>query len=59
MKFPSGLPIGESWIEAPATAPVVFPYDGSTITEAPVGTTDLARQALDHAIAPRTRQRHR
>ncbi|MFB6726609.1 aldehyde dehydrogenase family protein [Kribbella sp. NPDC056345] len=53
MKFPSGLPIGESWIEAPATAPVVFPYDGSTITDAPVGTTDLARQALDHAVAVR------
>ncbi|GAA1711372.1 aldehyde dehydrogenase family protein [Kribbella yunnanensis] len=51
MKFPSGLPIGESWVEAPATAPVVFPYDGSTITEAPVGNTALARQALDHAIA--------
>jgi len=53
VKFPSGLPIGESWIEAPTTAPVIFPYDGSTIAEAPVGTIDLARQALDHAVAAR------
>ncbi|WP_405060347.1 aldehyde dehydrogenase family protein [Kribbella sp. NBC_01505] len=53
MKFPSGLPIGESWIAAPTTAPVTFPYDGSTVTEAPVGDTDLARQALDHAVVVR------
>jgi acyl-CoA reductase-like NAD-dependent aldehyde dehydrogenase len=53
MKFPAGLPIGESWVEAPSTAPVIFPYDGSTVVEAPVGTVDLARQALDHALAVR------
>ena len=53
MKFPAGLPIGESWIEAPWTAPVIFPYDGSTVADAPVGDVDLARQALDHALAVR------
>ena len=50
MKFPTGLPIGESWVEPPSTAPVIFPYDGSTVADAPVGTVELARQALDHAV---------
>jgi len=53
VKFPAGLPIGETWIEAPSTAPVIFPYDGSTVADAPVGNVDLARQALDHALAVR------
>lgn len=53
MKFPAGLPIGESWVEPPSTAPVVFPYDGSTVADAPVGDTALAGQALDHALAVR------
>jgi len=50
VKFPTGLPIGESWVEPPSTAPVIFPYDGSTVADAPVGTVELARQALDHAV---------
>ncbi|MEV0802493.1 aldehyde dehydrogenase family protein [Kribbella sp. NPDC050281] len=53
MKLPAGLPIGETWIEAPSTAPVIFPYDGSTISDAPVGNVELARQALDHALGVR------
>ncbi|MGW7685556.1 aldehyde dehydrogenase family protein [Kribbella sp. NPDC054772] len=53
MKFPTGLPIGESWIAAPATTPVVFPYDGSVVADAPVGGVELARTALDHAVAAR------
>jgi acyl-CoA reductase-like NAD-dependent aldehyde dehydrogenase len=53
VKFPAGLPIGASWVEPPSTAPVIFPYDGSTVAEAPVGTVELARQALDHALAVR------
>ena len=53
MKFPAGLPIGESWVDAPSTAPVIFPYDGSTVADAPVGDVGLARQALDHALAVR------
>ena len=50
---PAGLPIGPSWIDTPTTEPVIFPYDGTPVAEAPVGTTDLARQALDHAVAIR------
>jgi acyl-CoA reductase-like NAD-dependent aldehyde dehydrogenase len=53
MKFPAGLPIGESWVEAPSTAPVIFPYDGSTVADAPVGDVSLASRALDHALAVR------
>ena len=53
MKFPAGLPIGEAWIEAPATAPVIFPYDGSTVADAPVGDVELARTALDNALSVR------
>ncbi|MEU4607179.1 aldehyde dehydrogenase family protein [Kribbella sp. NPDC023972] len=53
MKYPAGLPIGETWVEAPATEPVIFPYDGSTVTDAPVGNVDLARRALDLALAVR------
>ena len=53
MKFPAGLPIGEAWIEAPATAPVIFPYDGSTVADAPVGDVELARKALDNALSVR------
>ncbi|WP_427891437.1 aldehyde dehydrogenase family protein [Kribbella sp. GL6] len=53
MTFPAGLPIGESWIETAATAPVIFPYDGSTVAEAPVGDVALARAALDNALGVR------
>ncbi|WP_433159757.1 aldehyde dehydrogenase family protein [Kribbella sp. CA-247076] len=53
MKYPAGLPIGETWVDAPSTEPVIFPYDGTTVTDAPVGDVELARQALDHALAVR------
>ena len=53
MKYPAGLPVGETWVDAPSTEPVIFPYDGSTVTDAPVGDVRLARQALDHALAVR------
>ncbi|WP_371403518.1 aldehyde dehydrogenase family protein [Kribbella sp. NBC_00662] len=53
MKFPAGLPIGEAWVDAPATAPVIFPYDGSTVADAPVGDVELARAALDNALSVR------
>ncbi|WP_432938344.1 aldehyde dehydrogenase family protein [Kribbella sp. CA-253562] len=54
LAFPSGLPVGESWVEAPTTAPVHFPYDGSVVAHAPVGDTDLARQALENALSVRS-----
>jgi acyl-CoA reductase-like NAD-dependent aldehyde dehydrogenase len=53
MKYPAGLPIGETWVEAPSTEPVTFPYDGSTVADAPVGSVELARRALDQALAVR------
>lgn len=51
--MPDGLPIGETWVEAPSTAPVIFPYDGSTVTDAPVGDVELARAALENALSVR------
>ncbi|MGW6199767.1 aldehyde dehydrogenase family protein [Kribbella sp. NPDC055110] len=51
--MPAGLPIGETWVEAPSTAPVIFPYDGSTVAHAPVGDVSVARTALESALAVR------
>jgi acyl-CoA reductase-like NAD-dependent aldehyde dehydrogenase len=52
MRFPSGLPIGDGWVET-ESGPVHFPYDGSEIGQAPVGTVELAQAALDAAVAVR------
>lgn len=52
--YPAGLPIGGGWDPAPASAPVVFPYDGELVAEAPVGSPAQARQALDAAVAVRS-----
>lgn len=49
--LPRGLPIGSGWRADLATAPVVFPYDGSVVGEAAVGTVDHARMALDAGVA--------
>ncbi|GAB3711739.1 aldehyde dehydrogenase family protein [Mariniluteicoccus flavus] len=51
--LPSGLPVGDDWVTTPTTAPVTFPFDGSTVAEAPVGTTEQAYAALDAAEAAR------
>ncbi len=53
LPFPVGLPIGDTWLAAPLTAPVVFPYDGSVVAEAPVGDVALAQQALENALSVR------
>lgn len=53
MNFPEGLPIGSDWIPTPSTAPVHFPYDGTLVAQAPIGTVDLARQALENALSVR------
>lgn len=51
-QFPKGLPIGESWVENGVTwDEVYFPYDGSRVGQAPIGTIRHARQALDAALA--------
>lgn len=52
-EFPAGLPVGDTWVPAPRTEPVHFPYDGSTVAHAPVGDEALARQAVGHAAALR------
>ncbi len=51
--FPTGLPIGTSWQATKTTAPVIFPFDGSRICDGPVGDTEDANAALDHALAIR------
>lgn len=48
---PAGLPIGEGWRTDCPAAPVVFPYDGSVVAEAPVGTVELAREALEAGLS--------
>jgi acyl-CoA reductase-like NAD-dependent aldehyde dehydrogenase len=48
-----GLPIGPDWRTDVAVAPVFFPYDGSTVAHAPVGTVAHARAALDAGVAAR------
>ncbi|MDT7563072.1 MAG: hypothetical protein QOG76_1696 [Pseudonocardiales bacterium] len=48
-----GLPVGPGWRTDVATAPVIFPYDGSTVAHAPVGTVEHARAALDAGVAAR------
>ncbi|TWH18897.1 aldehyde dehydrogenase family protein [Prauserella rugosa] len=48
-----GLPIGDGWMAAETTAPVVFPYDGSHVAEAPVGSVAHAEAALEAGTAAR------
>ncbi|GHG04790.1 MULTISPECIES: aldehyde dehydrogenase family protein [Amycolatopsis] len=48
---PGGLPIGAGWVSTVDTEEIVFPYDGSVVGTAPVGTPSLARRAVDEAVA--------
>ena len=53
---PEGLPIGADhlvWAETAQTEPVFFPFDGSEVAAAPVGTAAHADQALATAFAAR------
>jgi acyl-CoA reductase-like NAD-dependent aldehyde dehydrogenase len=52
--YPDGLPVGDGWVPAPASAEVRFPYDGSRVGDAPVGDADLAARAVAHAAGLRT-----
>jgi acyl-CoA reductase-like NAD-dependent aldehyde dehydrogenase len=47
----AGLPIGSGWIATEDSEPITFPYDGTLVSYAPVGTPALAKQALDEAVA--------
>lgn len=49
--YPAGLPIGPGWTATEDIQPVTFPFDGTLVADAPVGTPELARQALDEAVA--------
>ena len=48
---PDGLPIGAGWMSTVDTPEVVFPYDGSVVGPAPIGTPELALRAVDEAVA--------
>ncbi|MEU8251569.1 aldehyde dehydrogenase family protein [Nonomuraea sp. NPDC048916] len=50
-EWPDGLPVGDGWVDVAGTADVIFPYDGSVVAAAPVGTAALATRALDEALA--------
>lgn len=47
--LPAGLPVAGEWRPTGDTAPVVFPFDGSVVAEAPVGGVTEAVAALDTA----------
>ncbi|GGL93541.1 aldehyde dehydrogenase family protein [Nakamurella endophytica] len=47
------LPVGPDGVAVAGSAPVRFPYDGSTVAAAPVGDAALATLAVDHAVAAR------
>ncbi|WP_020669021.1 aldehyde dehydrogenase family protein [Amycolatopsis nigrescens] len=49
--YPPGLPIGADWVSTEDSAVVRFPYDGSVVAEAPVGSPAQARLAVDEAVA--------
>ncbi|HSI93887.1 MAG TPA: aldehyde dehydrogenase family protein [Jiangellaceae bacterium] len=50
-QFPGGLPVGAGWVDTGRTTPVTFPYDGTPVFDAPLGTPDQARAAVDHAVS--------
>ncbi|MFI7106297.1 aldehyde dehydrogenase family protein [Nonomuraea sp. NPDC050227] len=51
MTWPDGLPIGDGWTATEDTTEVIFPYDGSVVARAPLGTPDHAVRALEAALA--------
>jgi acyl-CoA reductase-like NAD-dependent aldehyde dehydrogenase len=50
-EYPDGLPVGAGWVSTVDTSEIVFPYDGSVVSTAPVGTPELATRAVDEAVA--------
>ncbi|MFC4007290.1 aldehyde dehydrogenase family protein [Nonomuraea purpurea] len=48
--WPSGLPIGDGWVETARTTEVIFPYDGSPVARAPLGNQAHAARALEEAL---------
>ncbi|MFI7612442.1 aldehyde dehydrogenase family protein [Nonomuraea terrae] len=50
LAWPAGLPIGDEWTQTADTTDVTFPYDGSVVAAAPLGTAEHARRALEAAL---------
>ncbi|GAA4685025.1 aldehyde dehydrogenase family protein [Pseudonocardia yuanmonensis] len=50
-EVPPGLPIGSGWATDVESAPIVFPYDGSVVARAPVGSVAHAQAALEAGVA--------
>lgn len=50
-EYPDGLPVGVAWVSTVDAEEIVFPYDGTVIGRAPVGTPELALRAVDEAVA--------
>jgi acyl-CoA reductase-like NAD-dependent aldehyde dehydrogenase len=48
---PAGLPIGDGWLADTDTVEIRFPFDGSEVGTAPVGTVAHARAALEAGAA--------
>ncbi|MDQ0849188.1 acyl-CoA reductase-like NAD-dependent aldehyde dehydrogenase [Arthrobacter sp. B3I9] len=47
--YPEGLPVGDNWVPCADSAPVIFPFDGSTVAHSPVGGVEHAQRALEAA----------
>ncbi|WP_167109025.1 aldehyde dehydrogenase family protein [Amycolatopsis granulosa] len=48
--YPDGLPVGREWVSTPDTTEIRFPFDGSVVARAPVGTVELAQLAVSEAV---------
>ena len=48
-RWPPGLPIGDGWVVTPTTVSIRFPYDGTPVADAPMGSIEEAKIALQAA----------
>jgi acyl-CoA reductase-like NAD-dependent aldehyde dehydrogenase len=48
-RWPEGLPVGDGWRVTPATVLIRFPYDGTPVADAPMGSVEDAKAALQAA----------
>ena len=52
--YPDGLPVGagvQTWAPCPQTSVIAFPYDGTEVASAPVGSADHAETAVAEAAS--------
>jgi hypothetical protein len=52
-EHPEGLPVGDVWEPTAGTDEIRFPFDSSLAACAPIGSNDMARRAVDAALAIR------